>query len=349
MLSVDRHILTVEQLQARVRPRPIEGISAALLPYAADGRPDWDAFAACLAETDRAGLAPAVNMDTGYVNLLTAEERAQALKVATGTLHGRPFVAGAFIEGAGGQFASVDALVDRYCREAEPVRAAGGTPILFQCSALKALSGHDIVAVYRGVAARMAPILGFELGEMFASFGQIYALDVFAELLQIPGLVGAKHSSLDRRLEWQRLELRDRLQPDFKVYTGNDLAIDMVMYGSDYLLGLSAFAPDAFALRDRLWAAGDARFYGLNDVLQYLGALAFRPPVPAYKHSAAQFLNLRGKVPVAAPHPASARRPESDLPILAELSARLDAAMAEASAPEAEAPERVDIARGGSR
>ena len=32
------------------------------------------------------------------------------------------------------------------------------------------------------------------------------------------------------------------------VLTGNDLAIDMVMYGSDYLLGLSTFAPEAFAL-----------------------------------------------------------------------------------------------------
>jgi dihydrodipicolinate synthase/N-acetylneuraminate lyase len=337
MLSVDRHILTVEHLQARVRPRPIEGISAALLPYAADGRPDWDAFAACLAETDRAGLTPAVNMDTGYVNLLTAEERAEVLKVATAALYGRPFVAGAFIEGAdavAGRPVSVDALVDRYCREAELVRAAGGTPILFQCAALKSLAAREVVAVYRGVAERMAPILGFELGEMFASFGQIYPLDVFAELLQIPGLVGAKHSSLDRRLEWQRLELRDLVRPDFKVYTGNDLAIDMVTYGSDYLLGLSAFAPAAFALRDRLWAAGDARFYELNDVLQYLGAFAFRPPVPAYKHSAAQFLNLRGKVPVAAPHPASARRPESDLPILAEISARLDRAIAEASADE---------------
>ncbi len=36
-------------------------------------------------------------------------------------------------------------------------------------------------------------------------------------------------------------------RPDFKVLTGNDLAIDMVIYGSDYLLGLSTFAPDAFS------------------------------------------------------------------------------------------------------
>ena len=49
------------------------------------------------------------------------------------------------------------------------------------------------------------------------------------------------------------------------VLTGNDLAIDMVVYGSDYLLGLAAFAPDLFAARDRLWAAGDPGFWELND------------------------------------------------------------------------------------
>ena len=98
--------------------------------------------------------------------------------------------------------------------------------------------------------------------------------------MEIESIVGMKHSSLNRELEWQRLALRDKVRPDFKIYTGNDLAIDMVMYGSDYLLGLSSFSPEAFALRDRFWADGDARFYQLNDLLQYLGFFAFRPPTP---------------------------------------------------------------------
>jgi hypothetical protein len=42
----------------------------------------------------------------------------------------------------------------------------------------------------------------------------------------------------------ERLELRDRSRPDFVLYTGNDLAADMIEYGSDYLLGLSTFAPE---------------------------------------------------------------------------------------------------------
>ncbi len=109
------------------------------------------------------------------------------------------------------------------------------------------------------------------------------------------------------------------------VLTGNDLAIDMVMYGSDYLLGLSTFAPDFFARRDAYWQAGDPAFYELNDLLQYLGFFAFRPPVPVYKHSAAQFLKLRQWIASDRPHPQGGRRPESDVAVLSDILARLEA------------------------
>lgn len=318
-------IQTVQSVQARVQPRWIDGISAMLLPYRADERPDWDAYASNLELTTDWQLQPAVNMDTGYVHLLTDAERAQVLKLTAQTLGKRPFVAGAFIEDKASGSESAEALIDLYCREGEQIRAHGGTPILFQSTALTSRPDAEIAQVYCAVSERVGPILGFELGTMFAPFGKIYSLELFERLLQIPGLLGIKHSSLDRGLEWERLALRDRVRPDFKVYTGNDLAIDMVTYGSDYLLGLSSFAPDAFVLRDYLWAHGDARFSMLNDVLQYLGAFAFRAPVPAYKHSAAQFLHLRGRVPEPATHPRSPSRPASDLAILQEISHRLDA------------------------
>ena len=82
---------------------------------------------------------------------------------------------------------------------------------------------------------------------MFAPFGAIYDLETYGGLLGVSACVGAKHSSLNRQLEWERIRLRDAIRPDFKVFTGNDLAIDMVIYGSDYLLGLSTFVPDLFA------------------------------------------------------------------------------------------------------
>jgi dihydrodipicolinate synthase/N-acetylneuraminate lyase len=157
---------------------------------------------------------------------------------------------------------------------------------------------------------------------MFAPFGRIYDLETYAGLLSVKECVGAKHSSLDRMLEWQRLRLRDEKRPDFMVLTGNDLGIDMVVYGSDYLLGLSTFAPDLFAKRDKMWQAGDPGFYELNDLLQYLGFFAFRPPVPAYKHSAAQFLMLRGWLKSDSPHPQGLRRPESDVAVLQDIAER---------------------------
>jgi dihydrodipicolinate synthase/N-acetylneuraminate lyase len=153
--------------------------------------------------------------------------------------------------------------------------------------------------------------------------GRVLGLDAYAELVQIPNCIGAKHSSLSRRLEWERLALRDRLRPEFHVFTGNDLAIDMVRYGSDWLLGLSTAWPEAFAQRDRWWAAGDSRFDELDDALQALGDFAFRDPVPAYKHTMAQTLNLRGLIQSDNTHPDSPQRPASDRPIIATILERI--------------------------
>lgn len=298
--------------------RTIEGISAVLLPYLTDDTPDWASFRGLLERTWAAGLSPAVNMDTGYVNLLDLDTRARVLAETRDLAAGRRFIAGAFIEGQSGVPTAL------YGRAIDQIRAHGGTPILFQTSALGQSTEDEVLQVYRDVGAAGGPLFAFELGQMFAPFGRIYSPTFFCRLLEIEAFTGAKHSSLDRACEFERLDLRNRHRPGFKVYTGNDLAIDMVFYGSDYLLGLSAFHVEAFALRDRLWAAGDVSSLTLNDMLQYLGMLAFRAPVPAYKHSAAQFLHLRGLVATDRPHPRNPRRPESDLPVLADIRARLD-------------------------
>jgi dihydrodipicolinate synthase/N-acetylneuraminate lyase len=314
--------MTTTAVRERIQPgRKIEGISAVLLPFSADGKIDFDSFAENVKRTLDAGLAPAVNMDTGYTNLLTSDERKQVLSATRDVCRGKNFVAGAFVEGLSGE------PLKLYQEAVAQIQSAGGTPILFQCSAFKKLSNAELVAFYKAVAANCEKMLAFELGEMFAPFGQIYPIEIVRELMQIPQLAGIKHSSLNRELEWERLELRDEIRPGFKIYTGNDLAIDMVMYGSDYLLGLSAFAPEAFAARDKLWENSDARFYELNDLLQYLGFFAFRPPVPAYKHTAAQFLKLRGRIKCDMPHPKAQQRPASDMEILRDISERLDKMM----------------------
>lgn len=299
--------------------RRITGMSAVLLPFAAPGEIDWLSFEQHVARTCDAGLAPAVNMDTGYVNLLDDATRMEVLRRTKAVTSGRMFVAGAFVNDSPGSSFALDA----YSTRIEAIQRHGGTPVIFQSFGLTQQQDSEIVESYHQLAKHCDRFIGFELGAMFAPFGQIYSESVYRALLNIPQCLGAKHSSLSREHEWQRLAWRDETRPDFLVLTGNDLAIDMVMYGSDYLLGLSSFAPDLFAKRDAAWLAGDASFFQLNDVLQYLGFLAFRNPVPAYKHSAAMFLQQRGWIQTTLTHPHSPTRPESDMPILADILRQL--------------------------
>jgi dihydrodipicolinate synthase/N-acetylneuraminate lyase len=280
-----------------LRPgRSIVGMSAVLLPHRSAVEVDWAGFEAHVERTARAGLTPAVNMDTGFVHLLSPEQRAEVLS-RTRSL-GVEFVAGAFDEA-----------------DVEAVQALGGTPVVFPSAATL-----DVVPAYERIAASADRFIGFELSPVFHPDGRIWDLETYRAVLGIGPCIGAKHSSLERQPEWDRLRMRDEVRPEFLVLTGNDLAIDMVMYGSDYLLGLSTFAPAEFAARDRCWAEGDLDgFHRRNDRLQWLGTTAFRPPVPAYRHDAALVLHLRGwtdhdAVPEGAP-----RRPAWERELLADI------------------------------
>ncbi len=304
-----------------VRPRRhITGMSATLLPFDHLGKVDWDNFCRHVSRTAQAGLIPAVNMDTGYVNLIDEETRQEVLTRTREVLGRSDFIAGAFVEDRPRD--SFNLLA--YHRQIDLIQSHGGTPVLFQSYGLISQQPDVIVRSYEQISRFCNRFIAFELGTMFAPFGKIYDLDVFKGILKIPQCIGMKHSSLDRDLELERLAIRNEQRPDFKIFTGNDLAIDMVKHGSDYLLGLGTFAPDLFARRDKMWESGDPGFYELNDQLQSLGTFAFRNPVPAYKHSAAQFLKLRGWINCDEPHPNSMRRPESDLQTLRDIGKRLD-------------------------
>jgi len=306
-----------------LRPkRKIVGYSAILLPFKADGAVDWDAFRSHVARTHNAGLAPAINMDTGYANLIDDETRRQVLK------HTREICGpkGEFTSGAG-VFDTPGSTfnLDGYRKAVAMIAEFGGTPTIFQSFGLTSLPKAELAGAYAKIGQDCEKFIAFELGKMFAPFGAIYDLETYEQLMQIKNCIGAKHSSLSRDLEWQRILLRDRKRPEWRVFTGNDLAVDMVMYGSDYLLGLSTFCPELFAKRDAAWLSGDASFYEINDLIQYLGFFAFRPPVPAYKHTAAMFLKLRGWLTCDDTHPKSATRPASDREILADIAARVEA------------------------
>jgi len=298
--------------------RKVQGIAAALLPFQSNGRIAVDTFQRHLAATQKAGLMNAVNMDTGYVNYLSEAQKKDVLGWAREALGKNvPFVAGAYIENLNGD------IVTLYRKQIDLIVAAGGIPILFQTARLKKSSGKELATTYRAVCRGYQNVLAFELGSMFAANGKILDSETIVRLMDIPEIAGMKHSSLDRLLELERLALRDRHRPDFRIFTGNDLGIDMIEYGSDYLLGLATFAPEKFAERDRLWQAGNPAYYALNDALQYLGNVAFRDPVPAYKHSAALVLHLCGRIPTAKTHPKNPRRPAGEIRWLEDCARRL--------------------------
>jgi dihydrodipicolinate synthase/N-acetylneuraminate lyase len=311
--------MTIESITSRIKPRrKVEGIAAALLPFEEDGRVAVEAFQRLLVATQRAGLVNAVNMDTGYANHLSDGEKRDVLRWTREALGvGVPFVAGAYVEGRDGD------VVSLYRRQMDEIVEAGGIPILFQTSRLHGLSAREKVDAYAAACKGYGRVIGFELGRMFAPNGEIWDDATVAAMMEIPELKGMKHSSLDRLTELRRLELRDRVRPDFRVYTGNDLGINMIEYGSDYLLGLATFAPEKFAERDRLWAAGDPAYYAVSDALQHLGNVAFRVPVPAYKHSAAHFLQLTGRIPSTRTHPKSASRPAWEAEVMTDCALRL--------------------------
>lgn len=300
-----------------LRPqRRIEGVSAVLLPFTSDGDVDWAGFEAHLERTTVAGLVPAVNMDTGSVHVIDAAIRAEVLRRTAGARAGQPWMAGAFVADEPG--AAFDAGAHRAALE--EVAAGGATPVVFPSHGL---AQADPVEAHGAIAEAGTDFIAFELSPDFAASGRVLDLERFAALLDVDRCIGVKHSSLDRHQEWDRLRLRDERRPGFRIYTGNDRAIDMVMYGSDYLLGLSTFAPDLFARRDAMWEAGDPAFFTLNDGLQFLGAFAFRPPVPAYRHSATQFLHLRGWLDHDGPPPGTPARPGSDVDILRTIAEQL--------------------------
>jgi dihydrodipicolinate synthase/N-acetylneuraminate lyase len=310
---------TIAGLIGRKQPgRKVHGIAAALLPYEAEGKIAVDAFQKHLLSTHQAGLLNAVNMDTGYVNLLANSEKSDVLHWTRQALgENVPFVAGAYIENQTGD------VIALYRRQIDAIIAVGAVPILFQTARMHSKSAKEKAEIYQAVCKGYPDVLAFELSPSFAANGEIFDIETFRRLLDIPEIKGMKHSSLDRLLELERLHVRDSHRPEFRIYTGNDLGIDMIEYGSDYLLGLATFAPERFAERDRLWELGDPSYYALSDALQHLGNLAFRDPVPAYKHSAAVFLHLTGRIPSALAHPANARRPAWESEIIRDCAVRL--------------------------
>ena len=135
--------------------RVIKGISAVLLPWNPTGEIDFDSYQIGLERTWKAGLTPAINMDTGYANLLSPRQRTEVLFLVAQMAAERPFVAGAFVEDLQGE------VVRNYIDQCVSIQESGGTPILFQSTRLTQLPRAQLVDAYRKVAKECDELAGF--------------------------------------------------------------------------------------------------------------------------------------------------------------------------------------------
>ena len=157
------------EVLARIRPgRTITGMSAVLLPFTADGEIDWDATEAHIDRTVDVGLTPAVNMDTGYVQLLTDDQKTEVLDL-TAVVAGSDFVAGAYVADQPG--AAFD--LAGYLAACDAIATRGGTPVIFPSYGLNSLDDDGWVDALAAIGTRVDRFIGFELGAMFVPYGRM--------------------------------------------------------------------------------------------------------------------------------------------------------------------------------
>lgn len=308
--------------------RTIDGAAALPVWLDASGRLDLSGLAARMQDAFAAGLTPAVNLFGGSGDRLGHEQRVDVLTTAAGVARGRRFIAGTM--------PTEDAapLATRYGRAVDAVVRQGGSPLLLPIRELTTLDGDALAHLWRQATAGHRGVLVIEMAPAFGAPAPLYTPDVVTRLLDIASLGGLVHASLDRGTEWARVEARDAARPDFRIYSGHERALDMVAYGSDYLLATAGCAPEAFAARDRAWREGAAVGFDLNDALQALATLLHRHPIDGARHGALQWLQARGLVDQASPVPGITLRPDSDLDLYRELHLRLDTLLASTDAPD---------------
>lgn len=165
----------------RLRPRrSISGCAAVLLPHDEHGAVDWSSFESLLGHTVEAGLTPAVNMDTGFVQSLDPDTRIAVLDV-TERVVGPGFLAGAYVpDHPGASFAA-----RAYEIAATAIASRGGHPVIFPSHGLNALDPDAWVAAHEELGAALDRFFAFELGEQFVPYGRIYPLEAFRGLLGI--------------------------------------------------------------------------------------------------------------------------------------------------------------------
>lgn len=300
--------------------RRITGVAQMVVPTGTDGEPDWESFSSHLERLFTLGLSPAVNMTANVPGLLNPTYSIGAAWQAQEQF-GKNFFVGIHVQDQPGDWFKADA----YRRQIDAVAETGGTPVLFPSHGMSALNDDEWQKAMADLSTHIDAFLIAEPGPDMSPSASIRPAQVALSLIRTPTCKGIVHASLSRAAEFDHLRSQAHLRKDFTIWSANERAIDMAMYGSDYMLLAAAMAPDAFARRDAMWEEGDRSVHELNDLLQYLAMFTSRTPVAAQAHSVLQFLHLRGWVGADRLPPGSATRPAGDAAVLRDIVDRLRA------------------------
>jgi hypothetical protein len=281
-----------------------------------DGSIDWDATMRFREHLWRYGFGLAEAMDTAQrgAGLTIAQARELIGRSAARAAElGMQIASGAGTDQLAAGAHPLAAIVTAYAAQVEFVQAAGSQVILMASRALaaSARSADDYLAVYARVLTHTdRPVLLHWLGEAFDPALRSYwgsddfgaAADTVIELIErAEGKVaGIKLSVLDASRE---RELRRRLPPSVRLYTGDDLHYAELIRGdaeghSDALLGAFAAitAPAAAALHE-LDEGNVAAYDALIGPTVALSRLIFAAPTYDYKVGVAFLAWLNGFQP----------------------------------------------------
>jgi hypothetical protein len=254
---------------------------------------DWDRTIAFREHIWDLGLGVAEAMDTAQrgmgLDWPTSLELIQRSVAAAKARGGALVFSGAGTDHLPVDAKSLDDVITAYEEQIAAIERVGGSIILMASRALAKLgrSPDDYAKVYDRVLSQVRePVIIHWLGDMFDPALANYwgAADLDAAMDVAVGIVngnaakidGIKISLLDKQRE---IDMRRRLDPRVKMYTGDDFNYAELIAGDDHghshaLLGIfDAIAPAASYALSRL-AAGDAA--GFHDVLG--------PTVPLSRH-----------------------------------------------------------------
>jgi hypothetical protein len=265
---------------------------------------DWDATLAFREHLWSLGFKVAEAMDTAQrgmgVDWPVARELIQRSLRHARTVPGADLACGAGTDQiAAGPEVTLAQVEAAYREQIGVVEAEGGRVILMASRALArcARGPDDYLSLYGRLLREVSqPVVLHWLGEMFdpalsgywGSKDLASALDTVATLIHdnASHVEGIKVSLLDARWE---LELRRRLPPGVKMYTGDDFNYAELMAGdaqghSHGLLGIfDPIAPVAAVALGELAAGNASRFRELLDPTVALSREIFRAPTRHYK------------------------------------------------------------------